>query len=77
MSDQVAEASTVLRGEDEEFRQLYEEHCSHEERLAWLQSRHVLTDEEKLEEVTLKKRKLFLKDRMAQIAAQHRPAVGS
>lgn len=54
--------------ENQEFKRLFERHRSFEERLETLNSRHHLSDEEKLESITLKKHKLALKDRMAEIA---------
>lgn len=71
MNDALAELRDLLHEKDDEFRRLDEEHRRHEARLADLQSRSYLSDEEKREEVELKKRKLFLKDRMAEIARQH------
>jgi len=53
--------------ENQEFKRLFERHRSFEERLEALNSRHHLSDEEKLESITLKKHKLALKDRMAEI----------
>jgi uncharacterized protein YdcH (DUF465 family) len=77
MTDHLVEFGPVLLRESQEFRQLYEEHRTHEVRLAQLQSRHILNDEEQREEIELKKRKLLLKDRMAEIARQYREPVGS
>lgn len=54
--------------ENQEFKRLFERHRSFEKRLETLESRHHLSDEEKLESITLKKHKLALKDRMAEIA---------
>jgi uncharacterized protein YdcH (DUF465 family) len=54
----------TLRREDEEFRRWAMKHEEFETRLAALRSRHFLTEEEKREEVELKKRKLLLKDQM-------------
>ena len=54
--------------ENQEFKRLFERHRSFEERLEALNSLHHLSDEEKLEAITLKKHKLALKDRMAEIA---------
>ena len=54
--------------ENDEYRRLFEKHRSFEERLEKLNARHILNDEEKVEAVTLKKHKLALKDRMAEIA---------
>lgn len=56
--------------ENDEFRRLFERHRSFDARLDQLNARHVLNDEEKVETITLKKQKLALKDRMAEIARQ-------
>ena len=57
-----------LASENDEYRRLSEKHRSFEERLERLNARHILNDEEKVEAITLKKHKLALKDRMAEIA---------
>ena len=57
--------------ENDEYRHLIEKHRNYEERLDKLNSRHFLSDEEKVEAITLKKQKLALKDRMAQIAREY------
>lgn len=54
--------------ENDEFRRLFDRHRSFEQRLEKLNTRHYLSAEEKLEAITLKKHKLALKDRMAEIA---------
>ena len=51
-------------GESEELERLSEKHRKCDARLEELRGRLFLTDEEKVEEVTLKKQKLMLKDRM-------------
>ena len=57
-----------LLEENEEYRQLASEHHEYESRLSLLTEKAVLTDEEQVEETTLKKKKLRLKDRMEAIA---------
>jgi len=47
-----------------EFRRLVEEHRQYEGKLAEIQNRHHMTDQDRLEEITLKKKKLHLKDQM-------------
>jgi uncharacterized protein YdcH (DUF465 family) len=57
---------------DEEYRSLHSKHHELDERLQELSHKHYLSEPEQLEEVTLKKRKLQLKDRMEDIARRHR-----
>ena len=57
---------------DEEYRQLANQHHYLDEKLHTLAERNYLSEPEQLEEVTLKKRKLQLKDQMENIARQHR-----
>ena len=56
----------------EEFRQLATQHHDLDERIHNLATRHYLSEPEQLEEVTLKKRKLQLKDQMESILRRHR-----
>jgi len=58
--------------QDEEYRKLEQEHLEYERRLLAFTERAVLSDDEQVEETTLKKRKLQLKDRMAAIARRIR-----
>ena len=57
---------------DEEYRQLATQHHDLDEKLHTLSARHYLSEPEQLEEVTLKKRKLQLKDQMENIVRQRR-----
>ena len=59
---------------NDEYRQLAAKHHELEDRLQELTSKHYLSDNEQFEEVTLKKRKLQLKDRMEEIVRTHRGA---
>jgi uncharacterized protein YdcH (DUF465 family) len=52
---------------DDEFRQLATQHHHLDEKLHTLTARNYLTEPEQLEEVTLKKQKLRLKDQMETI----------
>ena len=65
MSNRVADIQQILSTEDSEFRQWVEEHHACESRLSELASKTQVTIEEEMEEKTLKKRKLHLKDQMA------------
>ena len=56
-----------LMSRDPEFRELAREHTRYEERLSELTALAYPSDEEQLEEVTLKKKKLALKDQMYSI----------
>ena len=57
---------------NEEFDTLAVQHHQLEDRLHELAAKHYLSEPEQLEEVTLKKRKLQLKDRMEDILRRHR-----
>ena len=65
------ELKELLLRSDDEYRQLAEKHHELEDRLNELSAKHYLSEPEQVEEVTLKKRKLHLKDRMANIARRH------
>ena len=63
------------RNIDEEYYELAAKHHELDERLSQLAAKHYLSEPEQLEETTLKKRKLQLKDRMEDI--RRRRANGS
>jgi uncharacterized protein len=65
------DVSQILYEQSSEYRSLMEQHRSLEDRLQELSSRLYLSDNEKVEEVTLKKKKLALKDRMQELQKQH------
>lgn len=56
---------------DPEYRELAREHGRYEERLSELSSLAYPSDDEQLEEVTLKKKKLAVKDQMQEIVSRH------
>ena len=60
---------------NEEFRKLAQEHTQYAQRLESLTQKRYLTEDEKLEEVRLKKLKLRLKDQMESIERQFRVVV--
>ena len=64
-------AREVLLEEDNEYRDLAEQHRELESRLAELLGQPYRSDAEQIEEVTLKKRKLHIKDRMEHILRRH------
>jgi uncharacterized protein YdcH (DUF465 family) len=59
----------LLTGHDD-FQRLVQEHSQYSERLESLTQKRYLTDDEKLEEVRLKKLKLRLKDQMLDMERQ-------
>jgi uncharacterized protein YdcH (DUF465 family) len=56
--------------ENDEYRKLDAQHHEFDDRLRMLMDKTILSDDEQLEETTLKKKKLQLKDRMEAIARQ-------
>jgi uncharacterized protein len=65
----------LLLETNEEYRQLATKHHELDDRLHQLASKHYLSDSEQFEEVTLKKRKLQLKDRMEDISRSYRSSL--
>ncbi len=65
MSNRTADIQHILSAEDQEFRRWLDEHHACESRLSELAAKSQVTIEEEIEEKTLKKRKLLLKDQMA------------
>ncbi len=61
-----------LLASHEEFRRLAQEHTQHCDRLHSLIEKRYLTEEEKMEEVRIKKLKLRLKDQMHMIEQEYR-----
>ena len=72
MTGDSQDLKTLLLSTDDEFRQLAAKHQALEARLHELSSRAFLSEPERVEEVTLKKRKLHLKDRMEDIVRRQR-----
>jgi len=66
MSNRAADIQRILSDQDPEFRQWADEHRRCESRLSELTSRTDITVDDELEEKSLKKRKLHLKDQMAE-----------
>jgi uncharacterized protein YdcH (DUF465 family) len=66
------ESKEHLMSENPEFRRLVEEHKQHEGRLNELISRHHMTEQDHLEEIQLKKKKLHLKDQMNSMISKFR-----
>ena len=57
---------------NQEFRELASKHHSLDDRLHELEAKQYLSDAEQFEEVSLKKRKLHIKDRMELMLRQYR-----
>jgi uncharacterized protein YdcH (DUF465 family) len=72
MSQNPGATKDTLLMQNEEYRRLDAQHHEYESRLMSLTEKAVLSDEEQVEETTLKKKKLQLKDRMEAIARQAR-----
>jgi len=62
----------LLLETNDEFRRLASMHHELDERLVVLESKHYLSSDEQVEEVTLKKKKLHLKDQMEEILRAYR-----
>ena len=72
MHEQSQDLKELLLQTDEEFHQLAAKHHELDDRLHELTAKQYLSGSEQLEEVTLKKRKLQLKDQMENILRQRR-----
>lgn len=66
------ELKNLLLEINEEFRTLVSKHHELEDRLHELAAKHYLSDAEQFEEVSIKKRKLQMKDRMESMMRDHR-----
>ena len=65
-----AQVRDLLLASNEEFRRLSQEHQQYSQRLDSLTSKRYLSEDEKVEEVRLKKLKLRLKDEMQRLESQ-------
>jgi hypothetical protein len=72
-----AELREQLLSDNAEFRRLAAEHQQYDHQLEDLSSKHFLTEEEKLQEKTLKKKKLMLKDQMYSMVQKARKQLES
>ncbi|MFN8009378.1 MAG: DUF465 domain-containing protein [Terriglobia bacterium] len=61
---------------NEEFRRLAQQHSLFDEELSRLSHKNFLSDEEKVKETTLKKKKLHVKDQMEMMIVQYRQQRG-
>ncbi len=60
-----------LLASNEEFRHLAQEHAQYSQRLDFLSQKPYLSEDDKLEQIRLKKQKLRLKDQMLVIEQQY------
>ena len=65
------EVKNFLLQSDQQFRQLAEQHHELDDRLHQLIEKHYLSATEQFEQVTLKKKKLALKDQMESIVREY------
>jgi uncharacterized protein YdcH (DUF465 family) len=65
------EIKSHLLEENANYRQLVEQHHQLDDRLHQLTAQHYLSTDEQFEEVTIKKRKLALKDQMENMAREY------
>ena len=72
MNEQLHDLKNRLLETDQEFHELAAKHHELEGRLHELTEKHYLSEPEQVEEVTLKKRKLQIKDRMEDILRRYR-----
>jgi len=66
------EVKNFLLQSDQQFRQLAEQHHQLDDRLHQLIEKHYLSATEQFEQVTLKKKKLALKDQMESIVREYK-----
>ena len=64
------EIKEQLMSSSADFRRLAEEHYRYEGKLQEMNRRHHLTEQDHLEEMTIKKKKLHVKDRMNSMIAK-------
>ncbi len=69
---EVQDLKNLLLETNEEFRTLASKHHQLDDRLHELTAKHYLSDAEQFEEISLKKRKLQMKDRMESILRDYR-----
>lgn len=77
MTADAQDLRSMLLRTDEEFRQLATRHRELEDRLSELSLKSFLSEPEQVEQATIKKRKLQLKDRMEDILRRMRGIGGS
>ena len=74
---EIESVKAELMTSNQEFRELVREHGRYEARLSELSSLSYPSDEEQMEEVTLKKKKLAIKDQMYSLMLQHEKSLST
>ena len=74
---EIESVKAELMTSNQEFRELAREHGRYEARLSELSSLSYPSDEEQMEEVTLKKKKLAIKDQMYSLMLQHEKSLST
>ena len=74
---EIESVKAELMTSNSEFRELAKEHGRYEARLSELSSLSYPSDEEQMEEVTLKKKKLAIKDQMYSLMLQHEKSLST
>jgi len=72
MNEQAQDLKALFLQTAEEFHQLAAKHHELEDRLYQLTAKDYLSEQEQVEEMSIKKRNLQLKDRMEDIMRRHR-----
>jgi hypothetical protein len=70
MPQDLASLGDELSGSNDEYRRLEAEHHDYDSRLTALLEKASLSEDEQIEEIMLKKKKLHLKDRMRELATR-------
>lgn len=73
--DNLEELKAHLMATDETFRRIAQQHAEYDRKLEALEAKSAPSEEEKIEEVRLKKLKLNLKDQMADMMNRARATV--
>ena len=74
---EIESVKAELMTSNPEFRELAREHGRYEARLSELSSLSYPSDEEQMEEITLKKKKLATKDQMYSLMLQHEKSLST
>ncbi len=74
---EIESVKAELMTSNPEFRELAKEHGRYEARLSELTSLSYPSDEEQMEEATLKKKKLAIKDQMYSLMLQHEKSLST